>query len=62
MLLQGSDAGVPNRGFQDIIQVIEGGNNQGSEGTFSVKMELEMFQRRMRVSKEVQVEFIAHRT
>lgn len=59
VLLQGNDAAPPRRGFKDVIDVVEGGGREVNEGAFSVKLELEMFQRRMRVSNEVQVEFIA---
>lgn len=59
VLLQGSDSAAPARGFRDVVEVMEGGETEVNEGAFSVRLELEMFQRRMRVSNEVQVEFIA---
>ena len=61
MLLQKDNTTSPIRGFRDSVQVSERGAHQSNEDTFSVKLELEMFQKRMRVSHEVQIEFIARR-
>lgn len=59
VLLRGGDASGPNKGFGNVVEVIEGGSEDVNAGAFSVKLELQLFQRRMRVSKEVHVEFIA---
>lgn len=59
VLLRGDDASGPSKGFGDVVEVFEGGGEDVNAGAFSVKLELGLFQRRMRVSKEVHVEFIA---
>lgn len=59
MLLRGGDASEPSKGFGDVVEVFEGGGDDVNAGAFSVKLELQLSQRRMRVSKEVHVEFIA---
>lgn len=59
VLQRGGEASEPSKGFGDVIEVFEGGDDDVNAGAFSVKLELQLFQRRMRVSKEVHVEFIA---
>lgn len=45
-----------------MVEVFEGGGEDVNAGAFSVKLELQSFQRRMRVSKKVHVEFQYSRT
>lgn len=58
MLLQGGDAFELSKGFWDVVKVFEGGGEDVIAGAFSVKLGLRLFQRRMRMSKEVYAEFI----
>ncbi|KAI5120813.1 hypothetical protein M0805_003210 [Coniferiporia weirii] len=56
-LAEASNRPKGRRFFADIADVLEG--DSADAGAFSVRLEIAMFQRRMRVSNEVTIEFIA---